>query len=323
MESTQDVIAQAQSDFPDQPLPLFPLPTEPGIEVIDPILPDQILFTSYKPFIKGIIYKHLVVALFSEKVNDGVVCLAVETANASQAKRLLKLLAKEDRPCRLMINPDIIGISIVKADAQFVLLGEYSKFHDRVVEEVLGIEEKGRREIKVTSKHHVKGSPVLNNSKPLSAQPQPGGECPHKSFYVEGWDKLVKKLTAHGGEMQETMPEAPEQMKPLLSGGRIFNSSKVQVQPGDPESGIVNMIELWTTNKHLQFVSGYALRDELWRRHSWLWNPRTEELLEFTSAAEKYFGVVWSDCQAFTMFCQMGVIRRRLFVTEHFGNRKA
>jgi len=64
-----------------------------------------------------------------------------------------------------------------------------------------------------------------------------------------------------------------------------------------------NASKLWTKSEQLQLVTGYALsNDGLWRQHTWVWNPSTDELIEITVRNEKYFGVVLSDEEAANYF---------------------
>jgi hypothetical protein len=123
----------------------------------------------------------------------------------------------------------------------------------------------------------------------------------YKQFYVKGWDELLIKLKAHGGDMilPENEPESHVQW--LLKDGRVFDTTKLLLQVGEPDECHTNTGRIWAQNEQLQLVIGYALfkGEELWRKHSWLWNPNTGELVETTRQAEKYYGVVLQDITAF------------------------
>jgi hypothetical protein len=125
-------------------------------------------------------------------------------------------------------------------------------------------------------------------------------ETRYKQFYVKGWDELLIKLKAHGGEMIVPMPENELRVLQLLKYGRVFEGVKIKVKKGKPNKCHENASRLWAESEHLQLVRGYALHDDgLWRQHSWTFDPKTGEIIETTEPATKYFGVVFSDVQAF------------------------
>jgi len=127
----------------------------------------------------------------------------------------------------------------------------------------------------------------------------------YKQFYVIGWDELLIKLKRHGGEMIVPMPEPEEHVQQLLKGGRIFDNTKLILEKGESNRCHQNASRLWAENEQLQLVTGYALHQdhsgspaELWRQHSWCWNPNTGKLIETTVPAKKYFGVAMDEFSA-------------------------
>lgn len=89
-------------------------------------------------------------------------------------------------------------------------------------------------------------------------------------------------------------------MELWLRDGRIFDTTKLKLEKGAANSCHENAARLWVANEQVKIVTGFALhdQDEMWRRHSWVWNPTTGELTETTARARKYFGVVLSELQA-------------------------
>jgi hypothetical protein len=108
--------------MPDKPQPQFPAPTEQGIQVIHANLNGLVQFVSYKNLEKIIVQNNMVVVTFAKnKVKDGIVCLGIVTANKILPARLTTLFTKK-RPSRFMINQEIIGLMIDKADGKSIVL---------------------------------------------------------------------------------------------------------------------------------------------------------------------------------------------------------
>ncbi len=120
----------------------------------------------------------------------------------------------------------------------------------------------------------------------------------YKKLYVKGWDELLIKLKKHGGEMLVPMPEPEEDVERLLDRGRIFDTRKLKLAPGQPNKCHHNVSRLWAVNAQMQLVTGYSLTDNLWVQHSWLWDLTTDELIETTDPRVKYFGAVLSEDEA-------------------------
>jgi hypothetical protein len=124
-------------------------------------------------------------------------------------------------------------------------------------------------------------------------------ETRYKQIHVKGWDELLVKLKAYGGEMLNPTPEPEEHVRWLLEDGRLFDNTKLKLQQGEPDSSHKNACRLWAPNAQMRLVTGYALdNDEVWKKHSWLWDLSTNELIETTEPFEKYFGVVLTSEQA-------------------------
>lgn len=123
-------------------------------------------------------------------------------------------------------------------------------------------------------------------------------EACYKRLYVEGWDELLVKLKAHGGEMLDPMPEPAERVQLLLSGGRAFDRTRFTLRLCEEGNSHMNAGRIWAENSNFLLVTGYALTKALWKQHSWVWDPSPGEYIETTQAHEKYFGVVLNDGQA-------------------------
>jgi TPR repeat protein len=115
--------------------------------------------------------------------------------------------------------------------------------------------------------------------------------------YVEGWNELLIKLKAQGGEMMVPLYEPASHVQWMLEEGRTFDSTKLRLDKGDPNFCHQNVVKLWAKSEELQICKGYGLDGELWHQHSWLWNPSTGEMIETTAPFDKYFGSVLNDFQ--------------------------
>ena len=126
-----------------------------------------------------------------------------------------------------------------------------------------------------------------------------------KQLYVEGWDRLQVKLKEHGGEMLVPVDQSPDMVRLLLERGHGFDSAAVVHRPGEASQCHKNALKAWGEDESVQVVMGYGLsEDGLWRQHSWLWDPVNNQIIETTVPRVKYFGVVLTDIQAFTVFQQ-------------------
>jgi hypothetical protein len=112
-----------------------------------------------------------------------------------------------------------------------------------------------------------------------------------KEFYVPGLNQLKSKLMAIDGKMMVPQPEHKADVHRLLNYGQIFPTTKLTCKRGLPNRCHSNAARLWCQTNNTQLVSGYALAtDELWRQHSWLWDPKKQRIIETTHQFLQYFG---------------------------------
>lgn len=123
-------------------------------------------------------------------------------------------------------------------------------------------------------------------------------ETRYKKLHVEGWDELLNRLKALGGEMFIPMPQSPGAVQHLLKEGRSFDAVKLRHRKDKTGDCHANTCRIWTNCEDLQLVTGYALINKLWLQHIWLWNPTKSKLVDVKKPAKKYFGVVLSEQQA-------------------------
>jgi len=80
----------------------------------------------------------------------------------------------------------------------------------------------------------------------------------------------------------------------LLARGKLF-TLPVKQRKGRPNRCHSNAAGIWGTNiEKYELVTGYALKGDIWREHSWVVDKKW--LYETTVVAEQYFGVVL-DCE--------------------------
>jgi hypothetical protein len=59
-----------------------------------------------------------------------------------------------------------------------------------------------------------------------------------------------------------------------------------------------NCVDMWMAKPHLyRLVTGWALNQDVWRRHSWLLDNQ-DRVVENTVPRERYFGVILTEQQA-------------------------
>lgn len=109
-----------------------------------------------------------------------------------------------------------------------------------------------------------------------------------------GMEKLKKILLGHGGS-RVCMPAFEEDLKSLLTQGRLWRDPQVIFMPGRPSHCHQNACRCWYANqKESAIATGYALSDDgIWRQHSWL-VQNSGTLIETTESRCVYFGIVMS-----------------------------
>ncbi len=102
--------------------------------------------------------------------------------------------------------------------------------------------------------------------------------------------ELATRLLELGGE-RVVIPFDSEEVSALFvaEGSLSDPGLKPKLQLGEPNDCHGNAARLWKKSKAgAVLVTGYALSDGVWRRHSWVTDGAT--LFETTEAREAYFG---------------------------------
>ena len=97
--------------------------------------------------------------------------------------------------------------------------------------------------------------------------------------------------------------ETEEDAELIVKQGRLFPTKYRRMAPGEENHCHGNVAALYASG--LKIATGYALKEGLWRQHSWgLENYRTksskvvERIVETTVKSDVYFGAVLNDRQA-------------------------
>jgi hypothetical protein len=107
---------------------------------------------------------------------------------------------------------------------------------------------------------------------------------------------LREKLLAIGGSGVVLWNGSNEKafVECLLEHGDVYTTQRIGFR-----KGAVNLCHenarRWAEQRPdwYNYATGYALSREIWRPHSWLFNPKKNRILETTVRQEQYFGV---DC---------------------------
>lgn len=121
--------------------------------------------------------------------------------------------------------------------------------------------------------------------------PPPPTHTPHSKA-------LEAKLLSLGGERacvfdidHKTDPDAFIEV--LLGFGRVSSGKDARLRAMEPSNCHENAVKLAQKYPHLyQRETGYALGpgDGTWRRHSWAFDGRKNQIVETTELRDKYFG---------------------------------
>lgn len=116
-----------------------------------------------------------------------------------------------------------------------------------------------------------------------------------KLWYVPGWKTLLKKLKAMGGKMLVPQPEPIWQVNRMIEEGQQFPTAGIVLRRKEGSACHKNSSLIWLKRPDLQLVTGYALSGDLWRQHTWLWDPKAKHIIETTVIFTKYFGFILTD----------------------------
>lgn len=121
-------------------------------------------------------------------------------------------------------------------------------------------------------------------------------------FESLGFNTLKDKLLSLGGTDVNEVYE--ENLSELLQKGVLFNPSKVVIVKMDVSKCHSNSACFWGnyTNEHgkesLKIATGWVLDGEKWYQHSWLYQPKTNKIIETTHKRKLYFGYILSTEEA-------------------------
>ena len=116
-----------------------------------------------------------------------------------------------------------------------------------------------------------------------------------KLWYVPGWKTLLKKLKTMGGKMLVPQPEPIWQVNRMIEEGQQFPTAGIVLRRKEGSACHRNSSLIWLQRPDLQLVTGYALSGDLWRQHTWLWDPKSKNIIETTVVFTKYFGFILTD----------------------------
>lgn len=111
-----------------------------------------------------------------------------------------------------------------------------------------------------------------------------------KRFESYNFNPLKEKLLKYGGERVAETYE--EDLDKLLTRGELFEPDEVVVRRMTPSKCHRNCADVYEKNKNLKIVTGWALLDNAWVQHTWLYDNEYNEIIETTEWRERYFGFI-------------------------------
>jgi hypothetical protein len=104
---------------------------------------------------------------------------------------------------------------------------------------------------------------------------------------------LHEKLLSMGGSNVVLWNGSNEEefVKLLLEDGHLYSVKNIGLRKGE-ENNCHENAQRWAKQRPdwFNYATGYALAKEIWRPHSWLFNPKKQRVTETTVKQEKYFG---------------------------------
>jgi len=122
-----------------------------------------------------------------------------------------------------------------------------------------------------------------------------------KAFGNSHTVSMQQKLLTLGGAFLVPMPEPDAATKRSLTRGQVLEVSHIKMFEGVPSQCHGNSADLYLgLAPDWQLCTGYSLtlNDQLWRRHTWLYNPKTKTVLESTTKRDTYYGVTLKPWEA-------------------------
>lgn len=121
-------------------------------------------------------------------------------------------------------------------------------------------------------------------------------------FENNGFNTLKSKLLSFGGTNVNEVFE--EDLTKLLTKGVLFKPSKILVVKMKQSRCHENSACFWGnyTDEHgasdMKIVTGWVLDNETWYQHTWLYQPKSNRIIETTHKRKLYFGYILSDDEA-------------------------
>jgi hypothetical protein len=113
---------------------------------------------------------------------------------------------------------------------------------------------------------------------------------------------LEEKLLSYGGtRVAETYEE---DLDKLLLRGEFFEPDEITVRKMTSSKCHRNCADVYNKNKDLRLVTGWALLDDVWVQHSWLYDNEYNEIIETTEHRDVYFGFILNSDES-DEFCDL------------------
>lgn len=123
---------------------------------------------------------------------------------------------------------------------------------------------------------------------------------------------LNEKLLSFGGT-KALIPVIEEDAAAILARGFLLEPDIINVRTdrqGRPGECHLNSAFLWDANRDqdINIWTGYALSDNIWRPHSWVYHNDTDELFETTpEVRELYYGFPLTEKEAEKFFIEQAL----------------
>ena len=130
-----------------------------------------------------------------------------------------------------------------------------------------------------------------------------------KQLLIEGlnFKYLSDKLLSFGGDKVHEVYE--EDLDKLITRGVLFKPNKVRVVKMRVSKCHENSACFWGnyTNEHgtdnLKIATGWVLAEnDVWYQHTWLYQPKTNDIIETTHKRQQYFGFLLTDGEAYDFY---------------------
>ena len=105
------------------------------------------------------------------------------------------------------------------------------------------------------------------------------------------WKRLEKKLLAEGGDAVVVPLGWDADVPEIIKYGSFIRGMPVKLVRGAASDCHGNAARRWKRYPgRYVIMTGYALSDDLWRQHTWLWEPAKQRIVDSFNARDIYFG---------------------------------